>query len=209
MGKIVHLSKWRLSVWKVAIDKSIPPLPLVSTKRNRHEKLRHHVYYYRDMLILKIGLWWARPQVLGWLLKNKQPRLDMRKDRMKTFSFYFDIDMPIWVSKTRGTDHDQRIYYVHRPSREGRRRCLLREKWNRTLLIRWWTHACPPDDENRTCLSILFDMPILKNKQCCLGNRHVYFMILVDTRLNGIEIYWMKITWRTRVPERKYWSSLS
>ena len=120
MGKIVHLSKWRLSVWKVAIDKSIPPLPLVSTKRNRHEKLRHHVYYYRDMLILKIGLWWARPQVLGWLLKNKQPRLDMRKDRMKTFSFYFDIDMPIWVSKTRGTDHDQRIYYVHWPSREGR-----------------------------------------------------------------------------------------
>ena len=55
---------------------------------------------------------------------------------------------------------------------------------NRRLLIRWWTHACPPDDENRTCLSILFDMPISKNKQFGLGNRHVYFMILVDTRLN-------------------------
>ena len=67
----------------------------MSTKRNRHEKLRHHVYYYADMLILKIGLRWTRPRVLGGLLKNKQPRLDMRKDRMKTFSFYFDIDMPI------------------------------------------------------------------------------------------------------------------
>ena len=59
---------------------------------------------------------------------------------------------------------------------------------NRTMLVHWWTHACPPDDEeNRTCLSILFDMPILKNKQCCLGNRHVYFMILVDTRLKCTE----------------------